>query len=92
LIRFVRRLPEAGRDRAGQLVGAMLAPIILRGALHEVDAHHAQRLLNFTQHHSSSPLLSTIKLVRNVKLRECDAMVVICRSFLGEDCVLTMHL
>jgi hypothetical protein len=40
-------LPEAGRDRPGQLVGAMIAPIILRGALYKVDAHHAQCVLNF---------------------------------------------
>jgi hypothetical protein len=80
-------LAEAGRDRPGKLVGAMIAPIILRGALYKVDAHHPQRVLDFTQCHCLLRYYWTRNVVRNVKLRECNAAVVIWRSFLGENCV-----
>ena len=51
-IAFNRSLSKAGYDRLCQLFGTIIAPIILRGALDEMNTHHAQRVLDSAQRHS----------------------------------------
>ena len=67
---FSCRLSDAGHDRLCQLFGAMVAPIILRGALDKVDAHHAQRVLDSAQRHCLLHSRWTSNLVPNLRVRE----------------------
>jgi len=73
------RLPEASQDRLRQLF-VTVCPIALRGALHEIDAHHSQSVLDFAQRHREggalrASLLSNLKSMdSNERLSCIDAM------------------
>ena len=70
---LIRSLSDAGDDRLRQLFGAMVTPIVLRGALDEVDTHHAQRVLDSAQRHCLLRSCWTSNLVPNLKVRELNA-------------------
>jgi hypothetical protein len=62
----------------------MVIPIILRGALYQVAAHHSQRVFDSAQRHCLPRVVRTGRPAYDVKLSESTSPVVNSRSFFGE--------